>query len=199
MSWQRERRWRRFCGNKQSWFVIDYILKLSPRARRLRLAVYHDGRVVVTAPRMMNPRLIEPLIMQKSTWILSKLAFFKNFSGTILPRSTKKDFIEHKQEALTLAKDRIEHFNKMYHFVFKKITIKNQKTRWGSCSRKGHLNFNYKIAFLPKHVADYIIVHELCHLGELNHSKKFWSLVAKTIPDYREIRAELKQHRIHFL
>jgi predicted metal-dependent hydrolase len=100
--------------------------------------------------------------------------------------------LENKDKALQIAKDRINHFNKYYNFQFKNITIKNQKTRWGSCSRKGNLNFNYKIALLPENISDYIIVHELCHLKEFNHSKRFWDLVAETIPDYLILRKKLK-------
>ena len=98
-----------------------------------------------------------------------------------------------KESALVLAEERIAEFNKFYNFEFGKIRVKNQKSRWGSCSKKGNLNFNYRIALLPKDVADYIIVHELCHLGELNHSKNFWNLVAKTIPNHKEIRKKLRR------
>ena len=67
------------------------------------------------------------------------------------------------------------------------------KTRWGSCSKKGTLNFNYKIALLSPELRDYIIVHELCHLGEFNHSSKFWLLVEKTVPNYKTLRKQIKQ------
>ncbi|MGI5841594.1 MAG: M48 family metallopeptidase, partial [Patescibacteria group bacterium] len=85
----------------------------------------------------------------------------------------------------------IKHFNKNYGFKFGKITIKAQKTKWGSCSKKGNLNFNFKIMVLPKDIRDYIIVHELCHIKEQNHSNKFWNLVAMTIPDYLSIKKQL--------
>lgn len=104
-----------------------------------------------------------------------------------------KRFDQYKEKARTLAEERIRHFNQAYDFKFNRISIKNHKSRWGSCSRKGNLNFNYKIALLPERLADYIIVHELCHLGELNHSRKFWDLVAKTIPDYSKARKELRK------
>ncbi|MEK7523477.1 MAG: M48 family metallopeptidase [Patescibacteria group bacterium] len=109
-----------------------------------------------------------------------------------------KNFLEHKEQARRLAKERIEHFNKMYQFEFNRVSIRNQRTRWGSCSSKRNLNFNYKIALLPLPLADYIIVHELCHLGEFNHSKKFWELVAKTIPNHREIRKVIRKNGISF-
>jgi len=89
--------------------------------------------------------------------------------------------------------EKIKHFNNFYKFKINKVFIKNQKSRWGSCSSKGNLNFNYKIIYLRPELADYLIVHELCHLGELNHSKKFWALVEKTIPNYVKINKELKK------
>jgi predicted metal-dependent hydrolase len=88
---------------------------------------------------------------------------------------------------------RVEELNKPYGFVYGKIAIRNQKTRWGSCSRRGNLNFNYRVGLLPQKLMDYVIVHELCHLGEFNHSYKFWDLVAKTVPEYKAIRQELKR------
>jgi predicted metal-dependent hydrolase len=119
--------------------------------------------------------------------------YFKRFSMKILAKRNKKDFIDHKERAFALAKSRIEYFNGIYNFSFDKIKIRSQRTRWGSCSRKGNLSFNYKIALLSERIADYIIVHELCHLSEFNHSRNFWKLVAQTIPDYLEIRNELKR------
>ncbi len=75
----------------------------------------------------------------------------------------------------------------------KKIGVRNQKGRWGSCSRNGSLNFNFRVVYLPPPLVDYIVVHELCHLGELNHSKKFWSLVSQAVPDYRLMRKKLRK------
>ncbi len=105
----------------------------------------------------------------------------------------KAEFIKYKLQARELVENRIAHFNVAYQFPIKKITIKNQKTRWGSCSKKGNLNFNYKIALLAPAMADYIIVHELCHLEQFNHSPAFWDLVKKTIPNYRAIKKQFKK------
>jgi len=106
---------------------------------------------------------------------------------------SKKDFQIYKTSALLLAHERLAHFNTHYNFKLGDIRIKNHVSRWGSCSSKGNINFNYRIALLPPHLADYIIVHELCHLGEFNHSIKFWNLVGQTLPDYESLRAELKR------
>ncbi len=177
---------------------IVYNLKRSKRAKRMRLAVYCDGSVIVTSPLGVEQLIIEKFITQKSQWVHDKLEYFKSIAGQMLVGGGKRDYKRHKEQALVLAQERIEYFNKIYGFKFNKINIKNQKTRWGSCSRKGNLNFNYKIALLSERLADYIICHELCHLKEFNHSQKFWNLVAKAIPGYSEIRNELRKSGINF-
>ncbi|MFA5751230.1 MAG: M48 family metallopeptidase [Candidatus Paceibacterota bacterium] len=172
---------------------VPYTIKVSSRAKRLRLAVYCDGAFVVTTPKHISQGLIEKFIIQRSRWILDKIDYFNSFSSKFKKRNSKEDFIKYKKSAQKLAEDRVVEFNKIYNFKINKINIKNQKTRWGSCSRKGNLNFNYKIALLPEKLSDYIIVHEICHLGEFNHSRRFWNLVSKAVPNYPEIRGELRK------
>ena len=177
---------------------IEYTLKVSKRARNMRLAVYRGGDFVVTAPQSASENIIERFIIKKSRWVIDKINHFKQFPVKTFIKSNKSDFLKHKEGALKLVEKRMEYFNGVYKFKFNKVNIRNQKTRWGSCSAKGNINFNYKIALLPERLADYIIVHELCHLGEFNHSRKFWDLVVEAIPDHREIRSELKQKGIGF-
>jgi len=105
---------------------------------------------------------------------------------------THAAYKKHKETARELVHRKLTEHNAHYALAFGKVAIRNQRTRWGSCSKKGNLNFHYRIALLPEHLADYVIVHELCHLAEFNHSKKFWSLVAQTIPDHRARRKVLK-------
>lgn len=109
--------------------------------------------------------------------------------------NTKK-YLEYKELARKIAVSRVDFFNKHYGFKVGKIAIRNQRSRWGSCSTKGNLNFNYKIALIPAHLQDYLVVHELCHLGQFNHSQKFWDLVAETVPEWKKAREELKKMRI---
>ncbi|OGN29963.1 MAG: hypothetical protein A3A33_01415 [Candidatus Yanofskybacteria bacterium RIFCSPLOWO2_01_FULL_49_25] len=94
---------------------------------------------------------------------------------------------------LRMIEAKIDFFNKHYQCNFNDIKVKTMKSRWGSCSRKKNLCFNSRIADLPDHLIDYIVVHELCHLREMNHSRKFWNLVAETIPHHRKFRTELRK------
>lgn len=105
---------------------------------------------------------------------------------------TRKEYVTHKEAARVLIKQRLLELNRHYGFTYHKVAIRDQRSRWGSCSKKGNLNFNYRLLHLPSHLADYIMVHELCHLAEFNHSKKFWDLVGETIADHRQKRKALR-------
>ncbi len=102
-----------------------------------------------------------------------------------------KAYKAHKEEARKLVHQKLSVLNQHYKLRYGKIAIRNQRSRWGSCSKKGNLNFNFRILLLPPSLQDYIIVHELCHLAVFNHSKEFWSRVAETIPDHFHRRKEL--------
>ncbi|WP_129596474.1 M48 family metallopeptidase [Anaerophilus nitritogenes] len=103
------------------------------------------------------------------------------------------------QKALEKIVDRINYFQKYFEVMPNKITMKNQKTRWGSCSSKRNLNFNFRIIMAPSEVIDYLVVHEMCHLVHMNHSKQFWELVESIIPDYKKRREWLKIHGIELI
>jgi len=174
---------------------ISYTLKVNHRARGLRLIVKAGGLCVVTAPKYLPQFLINKFLSSKSKWLIEKIDYLSKFKP--VERRNKKrereEYLKYKDQALILVQNRLAYFNQYYNFKWNEVSIKNQKTRWGSCSRLGNLNFNYKIALLAEDQADYIVIHELCHLQEFNHSKKFWALVAKTIPDYKKVRKSLKQ------
>ncbi len=171
---------------------ISYTIRKHKRARRVKLAIFHDGSVVVTMPHRMPRYIAEKFVKEKYEWIAEKLDLFKKMALPNTRKLTRKDYEENKDKALELAKARLEFFNAEYGYTYHRVSIRDQKTRWGSCSKKKNLNFNYRIIFLPEHMRDYIIVHELCHLKELNHSGKFWNLVAQTFPGYKEIVKELR-------
>lgn len=177
---------------------ISYKLKRSKRAKRMRLAVYCDGSVVITSPFGIQQSLIEKFLTDKKQWVWDKIQFFKSVDSKAIRIFSHKDYLENKDKALALVGERVRFYNKVYGFSFNKIFIKNQKTRWGSCSCKQNLNLNYKIVFLPQKHQDYIIVHEMCHLKEFNHSRKFWALVEKVLPNYLDIKKELRNHELFY-
>jgi len=109
---------------------------------------------------------------------------------------SRADFKVLAPAARVLVHERLTHFNRHYCYIYGKVFIRNTRTRWGTCSSRGNLGFNYRIAKLPSELQDYIVVHELCHLAELNHSKNFWALVAETLPDWKQLRKRLGKYRL---
>ena len=109
---------------------------------------------------------------------------------------SKADFLKNKEKAREIILERLKYFSSLYDLPHGRVSIRNQKTRWGSCSRQGNLNFNYRLTYLQEDLRDYVIVHELCHLKEFNHSVNFWGLVAKSFPEHKKLRRELKKIRI---
>lgn len=130
--------------------------------------------------------------MSKTGWIREKMNALTLRPETILLRGSVEEYYAARVAARKLIEERLAYFQKFYAVSWKQVNIRNQKTRWGSCSRGGNLSFNYRLLFLPPHLSDYVIVHELCHLREFNHSPKFWSLVDLTFSDSRALRRELR-------
>ncbi|MCX6738505.1 MAG: SprT family zinc-dependent metalloprotease [Candidatus Parcubacteria bacterium] len=175
---------------------IPYILKRYPRSKRVRLSISRDRALLVTAPKRTPFYFIEQVLQEKQDWIRKTLKYFESFPKPSSLVSGRKLYEKHKEEARELVSRRLVYWNQFYNFSWGRISIRNQKTRWGSCSKKGNLNFSYKLALLPQELSDYVIVHELCHLKEFNHSKNFWNLVSQAIPDHKEKRKALHQHRL---
>lgn len=167
---------------------INFEIKSNVRSKYIRIAVFPDGRVVLSKPARMPEAMARHFAARKLPWIRKRLDYYRN---------TKfhdwKDYTPaSRADVLAFVKSRIEHFNQHYKFQMGKVSIKDHKNIWGSCSVRKNLNFNSKIIALPEQQSDYIIVHELCHLAELNHSRNFWKLVAQQIPDYKRIKKALK-------
>ncbi len=172
---------------------IEYTVRKHRTAKRLKLAIYCDGNCVVTLPWRMGFLSADEFIKKNAEWVLEKMKAMKKIGkSSLFARHDHVEYLKLKEHAREMVAKRLEKFNAVYGFNYKGVAIRNQKTRWGSCSSKGNLNFNYKILLLPQRHADYIIVHELCHLKEFNHSKRFWNLVAQTIPEYAKIVEQLR-------
>jgi predicted metal-dependent hydrolase len=172
---------------------IEYTIKESKRASRMRLSIYPGGTIIATVPVNVPIPLMERFMKKKSGWILSKIKIMgKMHFNPTFHRYSKKEYAKLKPEALKLIEGKIKEFNEKYEFEYSKISIRNSRSRWGSCSSKKNLSFNYKIIFLPEELQNYILIHELCHTKELNHSENFWKLVARIIPNYKSIRKEIR-------
>ncbi len=172
--------------------LISYKVKSNKKSKRITIRVDNSGFVTITKPLRVPLAYIKLLVHRKRAWIEAKVLEMSTKPAKLLGHHIKKDYLDNKDGALKLVESRVEYFNQFYQYDIGKISIKNQSTRWGSCSGKKNLNFNYKILFLPKELQDYLIVHELCHLAQMNHSTRFWALVATHIPDYKTLRNELK-------
>lgn len=176
---------------------IEYEIKKSLRTRTVRIAVFPDGRVKVFAPTIVPDQAIEKYLRSKGEWIKKHLKRMEERkANSFLPKFHPGDYEKHKGKALELIGGLVEKHRLRLAVSPAKISIRRQKSRWGSCSRKGNLNFNYRIVFLPERLAEYIVVHELCHLKEFNHSSKFWALVSSVVPDYRQVRKTLREGSI---
>lgn len=170
---------------------FEYTVKVNARSKRVRIAIHADGSCVVTVPRRLPQAALLKVLAEKSAWITATLAKLKAEPRPYSFKGTAAELKKYKSSALRLVNARLEYFNRLYGFVWTGVSIRNQQSRWGSCSSAGKLNFSYKLCLLPPELADYIIVHELCHLGEMNHSPRFWALVARAIPEYRKLKSIL--------
>ncbi|MGE5392504.1 MAG: M48 family metallopeptidase [Candidatus Saccharibacteria bacterium] len=167
------------------------------RTRSVRIAVFPDGRVRVSAPSVMPDSVIERYVKSKAAWIKKHVTRMEERkANSFLPKALPGDYERYRGQALRTVQELIARFAPVIGVKVAGVSIRRQKSRWGSCSRKGRLNFNYRIVFLPAEMAEYIAVHELCHLKEFNHSKRFWDLVASILPDHKRIRRTLREGSI---
>lgn len=165
--------------------------------KTVAIQVNSDLSVTVRAPRSASEKDIEEILKRKEAWISKHIEKIKKTKERLEAEPTEKltreKVIALAEEALKVIPARVEYFARVIGVTYGKITIRNQKTRWGSCSSKGNLNFNCLLMLAPSEVLDYVVVHELCHRKQMNHSKAFWSEVEKVLPDYKEARKWLKE------
>ena len=165
--------------------------------KTVAIQVNSDLSVTVRAPYSASEKDIEEILKKKEAWIsrhIEKMNKTKErFEAEPTEKLTREKVIALAEEALKVIPERVEYFAKVIGVTYGKITVRNQKTRWGSCSSKGNLNFNCLLMLAPPEVLDYVVVHELCHRKQMNHSKAFWLEVEKVLPNYKEVRKWLKE------
>ena len=166
------------------------------KRKTIQFQVSSPEEVTVRAPLHMTQAEIRRLLEEKRAWIDAHLAAAarQEAERRAQPALTHEDIRELAGEARRMIPPRVAQRAVQIGVRYGRIAIRNQRTRWGSCSSKGNLNFNCMLMLCPDAVLDYVIVHELCHRKEMNHSSRFWAEVSSVLPDYREARKWLKEN-----
>ncbi|MDY3908789.1 MAG: M48 family metallopeptidase [Eubacterium sp.] len=176
---------------------VKDITVIRSNRKTVAIQVNSDLSVTVRAPRLASQKDIERILEEKESWICKHIEQIKKkkekYEAENTEKLTHEELMALADKALDVIPGRVEYFAKLIGVTYGRITIRNQKTRWGSCSSKGNLNFNCLLMLVPSEIIDYVVVHELCHRKEMNHSKAFWTLVEKVLPDYRDAVKWLKE------
>ena len=177
----------------------DYeITLIRSRRKSLAIEITPELQVVVRAPARMPVREINAFVQEKDDWSrahLQQMAEKKRLREQYREQAlSKEELQELATQAMKLIPQKVHYYAQIIGVTYGRITIRNQRTRWGSCSGKGNLNFNCLLLLMPEEVLDYVVVHELCHRKEMNHSARFWEEVEKILPDYRQRRKWLKDN-----
>ena len=165
--------------------------------KSIGLEVRREDIVYMRIPVGLSDRELKRFVEEHKQWILEKINVLKERqqsrkpTGAMEAENLTSEEIEKIKEKIA---DRVQYYCGIMGVTAGKITIRNQKTRWGSCSEKVNLNFNYQLYYLPDELLDYVVVHELCHRKEMNHSERFWREVENILPDYRERKKWLKEN-----
>lgn len=180
-------------------FPISYEIIYSKR-KSVAIQIRPDGQVIVRAPYGCPRSFINSFIHQKADWIVKHSAENKQRyekqvqlkkDRPTLSDAQRRRYIETARSIFT---QKAAYYARLMGVTYGRISIREQKTRWGSCSSKGNLNFNCLLMLTPPEVIDYVVVHELCHRKEMNHSGRFWDEVARVLPGYAEQEKWLKTH-----
>lgn len=164
---------------------MEYEL-IRSRRKTLGIEVKLDG-VVVRAPLRATQKQIDEFLLSHEGWIAKHLAIAeekRKAADELLPL-TDEDIRSLAEEALRVIPERVKHYAPLVGVTYGRITIRNQRSKWGSCSSKGNLNFNCLLMLTPPEVIDSVVVHELCHRKEMNHSDRFYAEVLRVFPDYQ--------------
>jgi len=173
---------------------ISYRIVRSNR-RNLALEINEKG-LTIRAPRMASESEIKSFLLKNEDWIIKNLEKYKKQSEKFkdIEKLTDKELNELAEKALVYIPERVKYYAPLVGVTYGRITIRNQKTRWGSCSSRGNLNFNCLLMLTPPEVIDSIVVHELCHRKEMNHSERFYEEVLRVFPEYHKWNKWLKEN-----
>lgn len=178
--------------------IPDYRI-IRTRRKTIGLEISPDLQITVRAPYHISDVRIREFVESKQTWILKHLAIMQDRQAhDPIPAGviSDKELRHMTKEARIIIPERVKYFAKIIGVTYGQITIRHQKTRWGSCSSSGNLNFNCMLMATSPELIDYVVVHELCHRKQLNHSPLFWKEVEEILPDYRNLRSRLREYRL---
>ena len=170
------------------------------RRRTLGLEVRADGLVILRAPKGLSNQAVMDFVKERQAWIVQKwfeTERIRRQKAERPPRDYEQNpalEAQYRKEARRRITERAAYFAEKMGVDYGRIAIKAAKTRWGSCSAQGNLNFHWKLILMPPAILDYVVVHELAHRIEMNHSPRFWAQVERILPDYRERRRWLKEN-----
>ena len=153
--------------------------------RRTLSITVKEGRVIVRAPRGIARSRIDVFVSKNREWIERRIEITKNQRDSIAEMSDAQ-IRRLREAARACLTAKTEHYAKIMGLKFGRITITGAKTRFGSCSSKGNISYSYRLMLYPEAAIDYVVVHELAHLLEMNHSRRFYAIVEKVLPDYKE-------------
>ena len=172
--------------------MIDQLIRC--KRRSIGLTITQDAKLIVRAPHWMPTHEIDRLISQKQNWIKEKQTIFRQrlLQKSALPQITPEEERLLKQKAFDYINQKGGELAQRFGLIYKSLKINNARTRWGSCGHKGNINFTWRLIMAPVEVVDYVIVHELAHLKEMNHSARFWYEVGRMMPDYKKHEHWLK-------
>ena len=164
--------------------------------RTIALQITPEGEIILRAPRRLGEAQLRRFVEEKRPWLEKHLSQVQQRQQEARQAGalTMEEIRGLAEKAMEVIPRRVAHFAPIVGVSYGRITIRNQKTRWGSCSGKGNLNFNCLLMLAPPEVLDYVVVHELCHRKEMNHAKEFWSEVARFCPDHVRHRKWLKDN-----
>ena len=163
--------------------------------RTISIEIKPSG-IIVRAPRRMSSQEISAFILKKKSWIekhwsqMQKRQQIRELQGAY----TTEELKALAEKALVVIPEKVRHYAPLVGVDYGRITIRNQRTRWGSCSSKGNLNFNCLLMLLPDDVIDSVVVHELCHRKHMNHSAQFYAEVEKVFPEYKRCNKWLNEN-----
>jgi len=176
---------------------IEFTIVRTKR-KTIGIVIGSDGSVEVRAPRWVLVYEIKKFVREKSAWIVkTKKRMEIKRAGRVAydwDKIKEENLYWIKGRGRRMLESKVNFWAQRIGVSYNRIAIKDMKTRWGSCSEKGNLNFCWKIFILPEMLADYLIVHELVHLIHMNHSKDFWNVVAEYLPSYKELRKLLASY-----